>query len=138
MDVLVKDGHLGHGKDPKDHVLTAADDVAVAIPRHPLGIKPAGNAYTATQNLKLAAGLFACLPDEVIIQILEELESNSLSKLGGTCKAFYAFTQLEDLWKTLFIEYVVNCEQFSQSPPFPLIYMTTNVVTHRKFKLTAA
>ena len=78
---------------------------SLTVPSHPLQIKPAGNAYTATENIKLAAGSFALLPDELLIQVLEYLGAASLKRLGSACKALYAFSRLEDLWKTLFIEY---------------------------------
>lgn len=78
---------------------------SLTVPLHPLRIKPAGNAYTATENIKLAAGAFAALPDELLILILELLAAASLKRLGCTCKALYAFSRLEDLWKTLCIEY---------------------------------
>ena len=45
------------------------------------------------------------LPDELIIQVLESLDATSLQCLGSTCKALYAFSRFEDLWKTLCIEY---------------------------------
>lgn len=77
---------------------------SVAIPSHPLRVKPAGNAYTATGNDKSAAGTFAILPDEVLIQVLESLDAAALRQLEQTCKAIYAFSRLEDLWKTLLIE----------------------------------
>lgn len=78
---------------------------SLTVPFHPLKIKPAGNAYTATENIKLAAGSFALLPDELLIQVLEYLGAASLKRLGSACKALYAFSRLEDLWKTLCIEY---------------------------------
>ena len=71
---------------------------------HPLGIKPLGNAYTAQENLKLNAGLFACLPDEVLIQFLEHLSASLLRSIGATCKALYAFSRVDELWKSLLIE----------------------------------
>lgn len=77
----------------------------LTVPLHPLKIKPAGNAYTATKNIKLAAGSFALLPDELLVQVLEYLGAASLKRLGSACKALYAFSRLEDLWKTLCIEY---------------------------------
>lgn len=80
------------------------DNDSVAIPPHPLRIKPAGNVYGANENIKLSAGYFAILPDELIIQILESLDAVALTQLQRTCKALYAFTRLEDLWKTLYIE----------------------------------
>lgn len=78
---------------------------SLAVPSHPLSIKPAGNAYTATKNIKLAAGLFMGLPDELIIQVLESLDASSLKRLACTSKALYAFSRFEDLWKTLCIGY---------------------------------
>ena len=75
----------------------------VALPAHPLGIRPAGNAYTADTNIKLAAGNFHCLPDEIIMEILEFLEPVPLVLLGNTCKALYAFSRFEELWKAIVI-----------------------------------
>ena len=82
----------------------AEDGIETAIPLHPLRIKPSGNAYTAIANIKPASGLFSSLPDELIIQSLEYLDGESLLRVGGTCKALFAFTRFEDLWKTLCIE----------------------------------
>ncbi|KAL2366715.1 hypothetical protein RJZ56_000300 [Blastomyces dermatitidis] len=73
------------------------------IPSHPLGIKPSGNALTATHNIRHAIGSLAVLSDELIILLLECLDSTSLLRLGATCKALYAFTRAEELWKALFI-----------------------------------
>ena len=82
----------------------SVDNDSVTVPSHPLGIKPSGNAYTASENLKSAAGYFAVLPDELLVQILEYLDASSLKDIECTCKALYAFSRLEDLWKTLCIE----------------------------------
>lgn len=90
---------------PKDVAKDSGDRHSLAVPSHPLSIKPAGNAYTATKNIKLAAGLFMDLPDELVIQVLESLDADSLKRLACTCKALYAFSRFEDLWKTLCIEY---------------------------------
>lgn len=89
---------------------------SLTVPLHPLRIKPAGNAYTATENIKLAAGLFKGLPDELIIQVLEYLDAASLKELGCTCKALYAFTRLEELWKALCIEYGIPLFVLSLPP----------------------
>lgn len=77
---------------------------STAVPLHPLGVKPAGNAYATNENTKSAAGLFATLPDELLVQILELLDAKTLLRIGCACKAIYAFSRLEDLWKTLCIE----------------------------------
>lgn len=104
----------GHQTDVKDLIdgqrqeinVSDATSAAFAIPPHPLGIKPAGNVYTSVHNLKSAAGYFAWLPDELIVESLEYLDARSLLQVEATCKALYAFTRFEDLWKRLFIEYV--------------------------------
>lgn len=81
------------------------DSSVTVVPLHPLGIRPAGNAYTSSSNIRSTIGTFDSLPDELIVQVLEYLHSISLLQLGATCKAFYAFSRLEDLWKALFIGY---------------------------------
>ncbi|XHG09515.1 hypothetical protein AWENTII_012571 [Aspergillus wentii] len=73
-----------------------------AIPGHPLGVKPSGNALLASENLRNSIGTFNLLPDELILLLLEFLDSPALLRIGRTCKAFYAFTRAEDLWKALF------------------------------------
>ena len=73
------------------------------VSTHPLGIKPSGNAFAADYDLKAAAGLFANLPDELWLCVLECLDPRSLVKLGGTCKAFYAYSQFDDLWKNFIV-----------------------------------
>ena len=79
-------------------------DASVAIPPHPLGVKPAGNAYTSSANLKDHAGAFAALPDELLMGFLECLHPFELIQLGATCKALYAFTSAEELWRSAFVE----------------------------------
>lgn len=81
------------------------DSSVTVVPLHPLGIKPAGNAYTSSTNIRSTIGIFASLPDELVVQVLEYLDSTSLLQLGATCKALYAFSRLEDLWKALFLGY---------------------------------
>ena len=82
------------------------EEVATALPSHPLGIKPAGNAYTASENIKSKCGFFAMLPDELLGHILESFEADTLIRLGSTCRALYAFTRLDELWRALFVRYV--------------------------------
>lgn len=72
------------------------------IPGHPMGVKPSGNALLAVENLRDAIGTFKILPDELILILLEFLDGPGLLRIGRTCKAFYAFTRAEELWKGLF------------------------------------
>ena len=96
---------VNHKKMSKSCGFAPVDESPVAVLSHPLKVKPAGNAYGGEANIKRAAGLFSILPDELIIIILEDLGPTSLLQLGSTCKAMYAFSRLEELWKTLFVEY---------------------------------
>ena len=91
-----------HRKNP---LKTCREIDSLTVPSHPLKIKPGGNAYTATVDIKLAAGSFNALPDDVLVQLLEFLDATSLKRLGFACKALYAFSRHEELWKTLCIEY---------------------------------
>ena len=91
-----------HRKNP---LKRCRENDSLTVPSHPLKIKPRGNAYTATVDIKLAAGSFTALPDDVLIQVLEFLDATSLKRLGVACKALYAFSRHEELWKTLCIEY---------------------------------
>ncbi|XPS70281.1 hypothetical protein M3J09_002509 [Ascochyta lentis] len=79
------------------------EEVTTAVPAHPLGIKPAGNALTATENIKARCGSFARLPDELLNHILESFDADALIRLGSTCRALYAFTRLDELWRALFV-----------------------------------
>ena len=73
------------------------------VRRHPLGVRPSGNALTARINLRVASGLFRILPEELLMQLLESLEARDLLYLGGTCRALHAFTRSEELWRALFV-----------------------------------
>ncbi|KAI9710100.1 MAG: hypothetical protein M1820_002902 [Bogoriella megaspora] len=90
-------------------------DLSLAVPSHPLGVKPSGNAYTATRNLKEHAGLFAALPDELLLQVLEYVDAPSLLRLGGSCRALHAFARVEDFWKAFLLE-PFQCSQIPLTP----------------------
>ncbi|KAF2088175.1 F-box domain-containing protein [Saccharata proteae CBS 121410] len=97
------------GQAAADPDLDAAAEHA-AIPSHPLGVKPSGNALTAEVDIKARCGHFARLPDEILMQVLEYFDASILRSLGASCKALYAFTRSEELWRALFVE--------SQPPDF--------------------
>lgn len=88
-----------------------AEDFLFSIPPHPLGLKPLGNQYTASSNARDSMGLFQLLPDEALVIFLEYLDAYSLRMLGSTCKALFAFSHSEDIWKTLFIEWLVESHE---------------------------
>ena len=83
--------------------LQTVDEASTVVPHHPLEVRPSGNAFTSGLDIKAAAGHFFLLPDELIVQILEWCDGTSLLNLGHTCKALYAFSRFEDLWKLLLI-----------------------------------
>ncbi|GAM82755.1 hypothetical protein ANO11243_007410 [Dothideomycetidae sp. 11243] len=84
--------------------LEEADEAINATWRHPLGVRPAGNAYLADSNLKAAMGGFGLIPDELIAMMLEFLDAPALLRLGGTCRALHAFIRNDEIWRTLFTE----------------------------------
>lgn len=58
-----------------------SESESLIVPPHPLGIKPAGNVYDADVNMKAAMGLFALLPEETLIEVLEYLNATALQQL---------------------------------------------------------
>lgn len=94
------DGRCGKKREGKRQ--SATERLAsTLVPIHPFEIKPLGNVYTASENIKVRSGLFALLADETVIEVFERLDAVTLLRLGCTCKALYAFSRLEELWKTL-------------------------------------
>lgn len=115
----------GGGYALEDDGLTG-DQLGLESPIHPLGIKPSGNKLLSAgiSDARDAIGAFQALPDgtetcdilrpvvprlilaslELLIQLLEYLDTKSLRRLGYSSKFLYAFSLSEDLWKTLFLE----------------------------------
>lgn len=108
--VSIPDGSVLETIRPRKRVKLNQDasdysyDASVAIPPHPLGVKPAGNAYTSFTNLKDHAGAFTALPDELLMSLLEWLHPSELIRLGATSKVLYAFARAEELWRSAFVE----------------------------------
>ncbi|OTB08821.1 hypothetical protein M426DRAFT_316845 [Hypoxylon sp. CI-4A] len=76
-----------------------------SIPVHPMGVKPLGNQYFASgPTARQSLGSLGSLPDEMILQMLEYLDIDSLKNIGFACRFLYAFCQLDELWKALFLE----------------------------------
>ncbi|RMZ85172.1 hypothetical protein DV738_g95, partial [Chaetothyriales sp. CBS 135597] len=46
-------------------------------------------------------GSWARLPDEMILMLLEWLDMDCLTNLGSTCRAFFAYTTYDQLWREL-------------------------------------
>lgn len=120
---------MGQRGDPQNLSADTTGNDSVTVPYHPAGVKPTGNAYNATKNLKSATGIFVALPDELLVQVLEYLDAGSLQNIGCTCKAMYAFSRLEDLWKTLCTEYapLSMSSMGGLCKPWVLPYVDTSV-----------
>lgn len=98
-----------HAHPPVSHDEAVVESSTESIPVHPLGVKPLGNQYFASGPLaRHALGFLGSLPDEMILQLLEHLQQDSLKSLGSTCRFLYAFCRLDELWKPLFLEAVVG------------------------------
>lgn len=99
-------GDTGSGTNGIDNEVADEQlDLDSPIPVHPLGIKPLGNQYlSSTVNARRALGQFQALPDEVLSQLVEYFDQQSVRKLGYTCKFLFAFCHSDEFWKTLFLE----------------------------------
>ncbi|KAI1299161.1 hypothetical protein F5Y03DRAFT_366433 [Xylaria venustula] len=92
--------HGGGGTLDRDEL-----SIVDSIPVHPMGIKPLGNQYFATiPNARRNIGAISQLPDEMVLHLLEYLDTASLKKVASTCRFLHAFGQLDELWKALFLE----------------------------------
>lgn len=70
---------------------------------HPLGVRPSGNALL-DDDRKPGMGLFALLPDAIVLTIIQELDKASLLALGHTCKGLFAYCWFDELWKQVIYE----------------------------------
>ena len=71
------------------------------LDRHPLGIRPGGNALTSTENDATASGSFVLLPDALLLVVLEYLDQADLIALGSTCRSLFAYCSYDQLWRDL-------------------------------------
>lgn len=69
--------------------------------RHPLGVKPSGNALTSDKNLQSAMGSFASLPDTLVLSVLEYMDQDCLVTLGSACRGLFAYSVYDQLWRDL-------------------------------------
>lgn len=70
--------------------------------RHPLGVRPSGNALIATKNAVASMGALGRLPDELLMVLLEYLEQPAdLTALGSTCRSLFAYCSHDQLWRDL-------------------------------------
>lgn len=81
----------------------SADDhlSSASVRKHPLGVRPSGNALTADQDLSLSMGIFGRIPDALLLLLLEWLDEDALLKLSRTCRGLFAYATHDQLWRDL-------------------------------------
>lgn len=74
--------------------------------RHPLGVRPSGNALTAEgkRSAMTSMGAFSRLSDDLVLILLEYLDQVSLANLGSTCRALFAYSSYDQLWRDLAVQ----------------------------------
>lgn len=78
-----------------------AETSGESLQRHPLGVRPSGNALTADQDLSLSMGVFGQTPDSLLLLLLEFLDQDALLKLSQTCRGLFAFATHDQVWREL-------------------------------------
>mmetsp|Transcript_9052 Transcript_9052/g.12445 ORF Transcript_9052/g.12445 Transcript_9052/m.12445 type:complete len:457 (-) Transcript_9052:23-1393(-) len=75
---------------------------------HPLDIKPIGNLFLSNERIinirDIGLGDLGVLDDEIVISIFANLDAHTLARCGTVSKAFYVFSQLEELWKNICLD----------------------------------
>ena len=69
--------------------------------RHPLGVRPSGNALTSNHNLQTSMGLFGRIPDALVLLLFEYLDQDSLVNAGRTCRGLFAYSAYDQVWRDL-------------------------------------
>ncbi len=103
--VIDEQANIAHDNLESKAVTREYESESDYIPSHPLGVKPLGNQYlSGGVNARRSIGTWAILPDEMLSVVLEHLDKESLLTIGHTCKFFYAFSHLEELWKAIYLQ----------------------------------
>jgi hypothetical protein len=77
---------------------------------HPLGLKPWGNLIiadgqgSAVCRRDTGLGSMRCLPDEIMLHIMECLNAAALERLGSCSKQLFVMTRHQPLWKQLTVD----------------------------------
>lgn len=90
---------------PPSSVLSPRGTVPVPVPvgPHPHGVQPLGNLYqSAAGNTRdTGLGLFARLPDELLLDFLGQLSAVDLCRLAQVSRACYVVASHDELWRAL-------------------------------------
>ncbi|KAK5939747.1 hypothetical protein PMZ80_008129 [Knufia obscura] len=98
--VVLKNVSVEDGTTSSD-IIYDAEIPGESLKRHPLGVRPSGNALTADQDLSLSMGIFGRLPDSLVLLLLEFLDQKALLRLSHTCKGLFAFATHDQIWREL-------------------------------------
>lgn len=86
-------------------------NVYAIAPKHPLGVKPSGNALLlpSTDTRKglreTLLGDFAIFPEELLIELLSYISNPSdLKNLGHCSRILYAYAYSEDYWRNIYLK----------------------------------
>jgi hypothetical protein len=76
---------------------------------HPHGVQPVlglfdGGSEGSRSVRSIGLGALAALPDECLLNILDNLAAADLARLAATSRFLYVFCQLDELWKALCLE----------------------------------
>ena len=71
--------------------------------RHPLGVRPSGNALISNHSLQSSMGFFGQIPDALVLLLFEYLDQRSLVNAGCTCRGLFAYSTYDQLWRDLSI-----------------------------------
>lgn len=97
-NIVVQANHDSSDLDTLNHDKRALNN---SVRRHPLGVRPSGNALTADQDLSLSMGIFGRIPDALLLLLLEYLDQDALLTLSHTCKGLFAYATHDQIWRDL-------------------------------------
>lgn len=109
LDLTIKKRKLNSsGKKPVS--------VSSTTSRHPLNVKPSGNAFFAAKHAgqyrSEQMGFFSVLPEELLMEIFAFVDdSNALRNLLHTSRIMYAYLYDEDLWKQFYVGKIHQLER---------------------------
>lgn len=91
-----------------DREIDERDDSRVSVQKHPLGVRPSGNALTADQDLSFSMGIFGQIPDALLLLLLEYLDQQTLLRLSHTCKGLFAYATHDQIWRDIALSSLNN------------------------------
>ena len=91
-------------------------NLRLRVVEHPQNIKPYGNFVLADDAQKLAVlkskgSFFGGLSDDLIMEIVNLLDTPDLIHLMHTSRYFYGFVSFDQIWRDLYIKRLLQQEQ---------------------------